>query len=54
MAAIWFAILVIYGIGSIFGRVKISDNRRTQVYFGSALVLLGVAILILTWKFPHG
>jgi hypothetical protein len=54
MAAIWFTVLVIYGVGSILGRVRVSDSRRTQVYFGCGLLLLAISIVLLTWKFPHG
>ena len=54
MAAIWFTVLAIYGFGSILGKVRVSESRRTQVWLGSALLLLAVVILVLTWKFPHG
>jgi len=47
-------VLAIIGIASIIGKVKISDKRGTQVYFGPSLLLIAVALFILMVKFPHG
>jgi hypothetical protein len=52
--AIILAVLVIYGLGNIFGKVKVSDNRGVQIYFGCALLLLAVVLFFLGTKFPHG
>jgi hypothetical protein len=48
------AVLVIYGFGSIFGKVRVSGSRRVQIYFGCALLLLAVVLFFLGTKFPHG
>jgi multisubunit Na+/H+ antiporter MnhB subunit len=48
------AVLVIYGLASIAGKVKVFPERRKQVYLGIGLVVASIALLFLTAAFPHG
>lgn len=48
------AVLAIYGVASIAGKVKVFPDRRKQVYVGVGFLLAGAALLVLIFAFPHG